>query len=389
MSSLQPTIRAALTKFCQDNEGKETASDILRAIQEEAYLMKETQDLHDVLTTDPMEQFGEIQSYIERLKTITQVTSCRRLWTAPYPDYCGINAVVTFKKPKRTSSSSTSSLSTASSTTTPLSSNESILQLTFRYERKKRQDIRDGCHVWYSIETSQDYGPKENLLVVQVWAQSSSPSPKRAVCMNRHYDDDDEAEEEGGWEDMDDDEDEEEHAAVAAVGNVIHGKGHNVNNNRSSNAELIPADDDSMESSSHSSAPGRVANKKQKVNGSHLEEQPATGEGGKGSKKASSSGNSDEVDKEGCAGFEVGDDNEDDDEEDGNGGSERDSYTAYLDPDLLHEFLDWNGFTMNDGTAFFLLMTFPYFEHEWDLIGFVLDEVFGGNDESDDDNGST
>ena len=32
---------------------------------------------------------------------------------------------------------------------------------------------------------------------------------------------------------------------------------------------------------------------------------------------------------------------------------------------------------MDDLTAFFILMTFPYYEHEWDMVGLVLDAVFG------------
>ena len=58
-----------------------------------------------------------------------------------------------------------------------------------------------------------------------------------------------------------------------------------------------------------------------------------------------------------------------------------------MDPDVLHHFLQWaNLMPMGDATAFFLLMTFPYYEHEWDLIGHVLEEVFGsGSDEEDED----
>ena len=375
MSSLQPTIRAALTKFCQDNDGKETASDILRAIHEEAYLMKETQDLKDTLDMDPMEQFRDsnVKSQIDRMKQTLQVTSCRRVWTGPYPDYCSINTVVTFTKPNPNPSKASDSSDDSCSSSSINGSENMILQLTFRYERKKRLDIRDGCHVWYSIETSRDYGPKENLLVVQVWAQSSSPSGKRAICMNQHYDDD---EEEGGWEDMDeDDEQAEEKAAIADV---------DKNEQTNNGAEIIPADDDySMEETSSSSS-RKVAKKKQKVNGSHTDDKKPESE----SKTTNGSGGGNGVVDEAGSneGFEVGDEdgNDVDDDDDDNNGSSRDSYTAYLDPDILHEFLDWNEFTMHDGTAFFLLMTFPYYEHEWDLVGFVLDEVFGGSDDDDD-----
>jgi hypothetical protein len=59
-----------------------------------------------------------------------------------------------------------------------------------------------------------------------------------------------------------------------------------------------------------------------------------------------------------------------------------DRYVAHMDPDVLGRFLEWSGLgPINEATAFFLLMTFPFYEHEWDLVGFILDSVFGFNDE--------
>jgi len=63
---------------------------------------------------------------------------------------------------------------------------------------------------------------------------------------------------------------------------------------------------------------------------------------------------------------------------------EPDSYLAYLNPDVLHEFLNLSGIQsdeMHEGTAFFLLMTFPFYEQEWDLVGYLLEEVFGDGGE--------
>ena len=380
MSSLLPTIRTALTKFCKDNEGKETTSDILRAIHEEAYLIKETQDLYDTLDSDPMEQLRDVKPQVQQMKKLLQVTSCRRVWTGPYPDYCGIHTVVTFTKPSSSSSNNTSKNPNNAAKSSTSNGSSSMLQLTFRYERKKRQDIRDGCHIWYSIESSQDYGPKESLLVVQVWAQSSSPSAKRAICMNQNYDDD----EGGGWQDMDEEEEDDE-----AIAEVRNNNDREAGNNASNDAELISADEiDFVENSSSHSSPKQVANKKRKVNGNHSESQSSTEGGRNGAQKIPAHNGEEAVDEQG--GFEIGDeqdeeDNDDDDDDDNR--ASRDSYTAYLDPDLLHEFLDWNGFTMYDGTAFFLLMTFPYYEHEWDIVGYVLAEVFGGDDDNSDDDG--
>jgi hypothetical protein len=73
-----------------------------------------------------------------------------------------------------------------------------------------------------------------------------------------------------------------------------------------------------------------------------------------------------------------------------------DVFAAGIDPDVLDRFLEAAG--LNDGdassspasrcivdhtTALFFLMSFPFYEHEWDLVGFVLDAVFGSDSDSD------
>lgn len=66
-----------------------------------------------------------------------------------------------------------------------------------------------------------------------------------------------------------------------------------------------------------------------------------------------------------------------------------DRYVAGMDPDVLQSFLQWiqlGDACCSEVTAFFLLMTFPFFEHEWDLIGYVLESVFGSESDDDDDN---
>ena len=32
---------------------------------------------------------------------------------------------------------------------------------------------------------------------------------------------------------------------------------------------------------------------------------------------------------------------------------------------------------------FFFLLTFPFYEHEWDLVGFVVDAVLGGEEDEE------
>lgn len=60
-----------------------------------------------------------------------------------------------------------------------------------------------------------------------------------------------------------------------------------------------------------------------------------------------------------------------------------DRFAAYMDTDAVQLLRTWSGLKMEDVSLFFLLMTFPFWEQEWDLVGFVLDSVFGGDDEDD------
>jgi len=63
-----------------------------------------------------------------------------------------------------------------------------------------------------------------------------------------------------------------------------------------------------------------------------------------------------------------------------------DRYLAGIDPDVLYSFLKRSNLgKIDDDVAFFLLMSFPFYELEWELVDFVLEEVFGS--ESDDENG--
>jgi hypothetical protein len=70
--------------------------------------------------------------------------------------------------------------------------------------------------------------------------------------------------------------------------------------------------------------------------------------------------------------------------------SMKDVFTAGVDPDILQQCLSELGvddpvLSEDDSAAIFLLMSFPFYEHEWDLVGFVLDAAFGPDGDSDDD----
>jgi hypothetical protein len=69
-----------------------------------------------------------------------------------------------------------------------------------------------------------------------------------------------------------------------------------------------------------------------------------------------------------------------------------DYYRAFVDPEILSKFLNWvdiQSKDMDDLTAFFLLMTFPYYEQEWDLVGFLLSSVFDVTEDGEENNHST
>jgi hypothetical protein len=85
------------------------------------------------------------------------------------------------------------------------------------------------------------------------------------------------------------------------------------------------------------------------------------------------------------------DDEDENDDDDGPLVNAKDVFAGGVDPDVLQELLaelrvDDPVLTDDDSAAIFLLMTFPFYEHEWDMVGYVLDSAFGpdGDDDSDD-----
>mmetsp|Transcript_15837 Transcript_15837/g.20682 ORF Transcript_15837/g.20682 Transcript_15837/m.20682 type:complete len:305 (+) Transcript_15837:82-996(+) len=65
-----------------------------------------------------------------------------------------------------------------------------------------------------------------------------------------------------------------------------------------------------------------------------------------------------------------------------------DRFIAGIDPEVLARFLQWTalGKDMDDDLAsFYFLMTFPYYEHEFHLLDYLLEAVFGAPDEEGED----
>ena len=59
-----------------------------------------------------------------------------------------------------------------------------------------------------------------------------------------------------------------------------------------------------------------------------------------------------------------------------------DRFDAYIDPECMERFLEWTGLSMDFESLLFVLMSFPYYEHEWDILGFLLDSMFVDENES-------
>uniref|UniRef100_A0A7S4EE63 Uncharacterized protein n=1 Tax=Pseudo-nitzschia australis TaxID=44445 RepID=A0A7S4EE63_9STRA len=306
MSNTRPLVRSVIKNFLESQDEYHSRADVLRVIEEEAMLMRKSQETMDVFDLDPFQQFEGVKPQIELLKRIIRVKSSSQIRTGN--DYCRFDAVVGFEKCNN-------------------------LELTFRYERKRRLDkdgriSKAGFHIRYSIEMSVNHQQRENLVVVEVWAANNWPSIKKAVCVNQMMEDHGENDDgDGGWEDIEEDED--------GKGGIVETLA--IQNNGSKEKEGCPNKEETNA-------------KRQKLS------------------------DNEEID-------EMNNPSKSDSHEDSD---EPDSYVAYLDPEILETFLELTEIKsdeMHEGTAFFLLMTFPFYEQEWDLVGYLLEEVFGDDED--------
>ena len=201
-------------------------------------------------------------------------------------------------------------------------------ELFFEYEREGTHNPGEQTSVWYSIDVARDDGPREKVLWVKVFAAgdvpSSMPAKNLDELMTGDNDDD-------GWEDMDE-----------------------------------SGDEDDIESTEQ-------AESKLKKARLH-EDEPSKNTGGNDEDEKME----DRKDQK--------DEDEDEKDEESAGPPMEDRFTAGMDPDALEQFLHWTQLgKMEDITVFFLLVSFPFYEMEFDLVGFVLDAVFGPDDDDDDD----
>eukprot|EP00521_Asterionellopsis_glacialis_P015029 CAMPEP_0195309434 /NCGR_PEP_ID=MMETSP0707-20130614/38736_1 /TAXON_ID=33640 /ORGANISM="Asterionellopsis glacialis, Strain CCMP134" /LENGTH=268 /DNA_ID=CAMNT_0040373731 /DNA_START=93 /DNA_END=899 /DNA_ORIENTATION=+ len=259
MSDLKESVRSAISAFVGSQSDTHLKADVLRIIRDQATLLYESQVVCDALDADPMEELANVKLQVSRVKNIMEVISCSR--TVTDEGQCLIDAVVELRNDGS------------------MKGVKSNIQVTFHYERRPptpeenqmtKGNMEDGTHVSYWLDLSRDYGERERLLTIEVWAIGQGPSMEEARPLE-----------------MDAMEEEDE--------------------------------EDKVESES--------------VN-----------------------------DKENTL---------------------CDKFAAYVDPDVLDNFLDWTNLDMDHGASIFLLMTFPFYEHEWDLAGFLIDTVFGGGSDEE------
>ena len=352
MAALKESVRDWVQEFVSTHEqsGEYMAADVLRLIQEESNLLYETQCIQDLFDQDPFQCFNDspmLLQLIQKFKAGLRVESCHRLERGD--DYCFVEAAVRIGCPSASNSSSNSSEKEGTQKLSPLAKkqkrqrtssveqndngndndNQHPILLHFRYERDPATETA-ATSIWYSIDLSKQYGPKENILTMRVWADGNKPSKLPAVSVEKmggHGDSDDD------WEDIDTDE-EENNNDSDDIGKDI-GKTHNHVKELARNIKDTSID----ESKTKTSATGDKENEKD-------------------DNKSSAKGNEGEADR----------------------------YACFVDPVVLQSFQESAELTgMDEAAAFFTLMTFPFYQHEFDLVGFVLDSVFADDDNEDGD----
>ena len=67
-----------------------------------------------------------------------------------------------------------------------------------------------------------------------------------------------------------------------------------------------------------------------------------------------------------------------------------DRFGVLVDPQSVVGFLDRVNMNLNEQSVIYLLLTLPFYEHEWDMSGFVLSSMFNDDDDDmDEEDGST
>ena len=193
--------------------------------------------------------------------------------------------------------------------------------------------------ITYKIDYSIDYGKMEQLLGVDIYALGEHPSVETAVQMFDDDDDDDDVEddmEEGTDQHLMKDNDEE--ARSNSCGGCCDTKG----------------------------ACAKVKQKQSTNNTTDFED----------IEMSDDDDNSNYLDWN-CRNQDYIEDNDND--------NRGDRFGVYINPENVVSFLNRANINFNEQAVFYFLLTFPFYEHEWEIAGFILSAL--GEDEEEDDDG--
>jgi len=356
ISSLRDSVRQALQTLVASSSDEHTAEDWLRAVQTEAHLLLETERVRNAIRINPMqdafedkEQCNIPTKQVERLNELVEVTDCQRVHTLS--GYVLIQATVVIR---------------ADAVMKQKGQVNSHVTLNFRYERDGLQkeeeedndaeacDSDDDCkhdesrrplqpteaRVNYLVELSRDYDqPSEMLMWCTVFSAGPTPShlPAKNISQDDFSDD--------GWEDMSDGDNDDDHEQEA----------------KRARREKVSGDDKGKTAKVAKKSDRRVSNRSSKPK-DFVQEEIISDD----------SKRDHELEQDNNEMVIMQDD-------------QCDKFYAGIDPDALSAFLEWTQLELEDLAAFCLLFSFPFFEHEWDLPGYILDACMSSDSVNDED----
>jgi len=234
--------------------------------------------------------------------------------------------------------------------------NQTSPQRQHSVENHGRSHHTKGSHqshptqVTYSIDISRDYGKKERLLTIEIMACGDSPSILKAVPMGICHGDD------SIMEEIDSDE-------SRPIINRDSSKADNIDHNKNTIKGAEGINSMCCDDGSSWAEPLLSLNPTKKHKSDHSDDYTKN--------KTDISNNDD------------------------NAQPGRDRFMAYIDPDVLMDFVSWielmgegevEGVKCYDANIALLLMTFPFYEHEWDLVAFLMDCIYEIDDCSEEEN---
>lgn len=371
ISSLRASVRQTLQNLVAASADEHTAEDWLRAVQTEAHLLLETERVRNAIRINPMQDSFEDKEQcripikqVERLNALLEVTDCQRIHTlsgyvliqatvviradAPMKQKGKVNSQVTLKfryerdgwpevdeeNDDQNDDNDAEACDNDHKQALSPSQQQHEQQQQHQPHQKRPPPPQSGARINYLVELSRDYDqPSDMLMWCTVFAAGSTPSHLPAQNISQDFADD-------GWEDMSESEDE---------------------------------DDD------HEQEAKRARREKESFD-----------EKGKTAKKLGNrvprSKPKDSVPEE-----MISDDVRKNELEQDNNVMENmqedqcDKFYAGIDPDALSAFLEWTQLELEDLAAFCLLFSFPFFEHEWDIPGYILDACMGSDSANDED----